>query len=82
MASTQYYPKLLDVRCEEISNALYDIYKMCESIMFLFWWTNDMKMVHAAIHILFTFNVYLTALMESHPELRVNKYKLQNMWKV
>ena len=38
--------------------------------------------VWGTICILFTFNVYLTALMESHPELQVNKHNPQNMWKV
>ena len=80
--TTEYSPLLLKLCSEEISNCLYDIYKMAEGLMFFLHSTDDLDVVNTAVHMLYTFNYYFTALIEMNREFADNKNKPQTMWKI
>ena len=77
-----YFPFLLILHTEEISNCLYDIYKMAEGLMFLLRTTDDVHIVNRVLHILYKFNYYFTSVIQSHLEFAHHKYKPQTMWRV
>ena len=80
--TTDYFPHLLKLCTEEISNCLYDIYKMAEGLMFFLRRTDDVDIVNRVVRILYTFNYYFTSVIESHLEFAHNKDKPQTMWRV
>ena len=80
--TTEYYPLLLKLHSEEISNYLYDIYEMAKGLMFFLHSINYNDIVNKAVHVLYTFNYYFTSIIESNWEFAPNKYKPQTMWKV
>ena len=80
--TTDYFPHLLKLRTEEISNCLYDIYKMAEGLMFFLRSTDDVDIVNRVVRILYTFNYYFTSVIESNLEFAHNKDKPQTMWRV
>ena len=80
--TTDYFPHLLKLHTEEISNCLYDIYKMAEGLMFFLRTTDDVDIVSRVVRILYTFNYYFTSVIESHLEFAHNKHKPQTMWRV
>ena len=80
--TTDYFPHLLKLRTEEISNCLYDIYKMAEGLMFFLHSTDDVDIVNRVVHIVYTFNYYFTSVIESNLEFAHNKDKPQTMWRV
>ena len=45
---TDYFPHLLKLHTEEISNSLYDIYKMAEGLMFFLHRTDDVDIVNVS----------------------------------
>ena len=80
--TTDYFPHLLKLCTEEISNCLYNIYKMAEGLMFFLHTTDDLDIVNRVVRILYTFNYYFTSVIESHLEFAHNKDKPQTMWRV
>ena len=80
--TTDYFPHLLKLRAEEISNCLYDIYKMAEGLMFFLRRTDDVDIFNRVVRILYTFNYYFTSVIESHLEFAQNKDKPQTVWRV
>ena len=80
--TTDYFPHLLKLCTEEISNCLDDIYKMAEGLMFFLRRTDDVDIVNIVVCILYTFNYYFTSVIESHLEFAHNKDKPQTMWRV
>ena len=80
--TTDYFPHLLKLCTEEISNCLYDIYKMAEGLMFFLRSTDDVDIVNRVVRILYTFNYYFTSVIESNLEFAHNKDKPQTMWRV
>ena len=80
--TTDYFPHLLKLCTEEISNCLYDIYKMAEGLMFFLRTTDDVDIVNQVVCILYMFNYYFTSVIESHLEFAHNKDKPQTMWRV
>ena len=80
--TTKYSPLLLKLLSDEISNCLYDIYKMSEGLMFFLRSTDDIDVVNTAVRTLYTFNYYFTSLIEKNQEFAPNEKKPQTMWKV
>ena len=77
--TTEYYPLLVKLHSEEISNCLYDIYKMAEGIMFFLRTTENLDIVNTVVHILYTFNYYFASIKEKNLEFAQNKHKPQTM---
>ena len=80
--TTDYFPHLLKLCTEEISNCLYNIYKMAEGLMFFLCSTHDVDIVNRVVYILYMFNYYFTSVIESNLEFANNKDKPQTMWRV
>ena len=80
--TTEYSCLLLKLHIEEISNCLYDIYKMAKGIMFFLHSTDDLDTLNRSVRILYTFNYYFASFIEMNREFAPNHKKPQSMWRV
>ena len=71
----------LKMRRNELSNIIYDLYTVSERFMFFVRWTNDVQYLNQIMRILYTFDMYLSALRKCNPEFWPNRKKPQYCWK-
>ena len=79
--SEVYYPLLLHMRRDEVSNLLYDIFKLAEGCKFYLRNTYDVPSNNGLIRVLFAFGDYFRAVITRNEEFKDDHRKPHNMWK-
>ena len=78
VSNSDVTPKM---RRNELSNIIYDLYTVSERFMFFVRWTNDVQYLNQIMRILYTFDMYLSAVRKCNPEFWPNRKKPQYLWK-
>ena len=79
--SEVYYPLLLHMRYDEVSNLLYNIFKLAEGCKFFLCNTYDVPSINSLIRVLFAFGEYFRIVITRNEEFKDDHRKPQHMWK-